>query len=90
VDVAVLFRSDPPPDFAALPVDLLARLERTLRRHVGLVGLNHASPDLVHRVPRDGRLVLDLDRSSRIRFEVRLRNEYFDLARLRRQYRRFP
>ena len=44
-----------------------------------LVVLNRAPADLIHRVLRDGILVLDLDPSARIRFEVRARNEYFVL-----------
>ena len=51
---------------------------------------NRASSDLVHRVLRDGRLILDLDRSTRIRFEVRSRNEYFDMAAIRALYRGYP
>ena len=54
-----------------------------------MVALNRASPDLVHRVLRDGRLVLGCDRSARIRFEVRSRNEYFDMEPIRRLYRRY-
>jgi uncharacterized protein len=61
-----------------------------LRAPVQVVVLNRASPDLVHRVLRDGRLVLDHDRSARIRFEVRSRNEYFDMAPIRALYRRYP
>jgi hypothetical protein len=56
---------------------------------VQVVALNRASADLVHRVLRDGRLVLDHDPAARIRFEVRRRNEYFDLAPIRRLYRRY-
>ncbi len=54
------------------------------------MALNRASADLVHRVLRDGRLVLDRDRAARIRFEVRSRNEYFDMAQVRALYRRYP
>ena len=59
-------------------------------RPVEVVVLNTAPADLVHRVLRDGILVLDRDRPARIRFEVQSRNEYFDLAPLRRLYRRLP
>ena len=45
---------------------------------------------LVHRVMRDGVILLDRDRAARLRFEVQSRNEYFDLAPLRRLYRRLP
>lgn len=55
-----------------------------------VVALNRASPDLVHRVLRDGRLILDRDRAARIRFEVRSRNDYFDMTRIRALYRRYP
>jgi len=41
--------------------------------------LNDAPPDLVHRVLRDGRLVLESDRTARVRFEVSARNAYFDV-----------
>ena len=50
--------------------------------------LNGAAPDLTHRVLRDGVLVLDRDQSQRLRFEVQVRNEYFDLESIRRAYRR--
>jgi hypothetical protein len=39
-------------------------------------------------VLRDGLLVLDRDPSVRIRFEVRARNEYFDLLPFLLRYRR--
>jgi hypothetical protein len=42
----------------------------------------------VHRVLRDGVLLLDHDRSARIAFEVRSRNEYFDLLPILERYRR--
>jgi predicted nucleotidyltransferase len=90
VDVAVLFASDPPATLDAPQFAMEAELERLLGREVQVVALNRASPDLVHRVLRDGRLVLDRDRSARIRFEVRSRNEYFDMALVRRLYRRYP
>jgi len=53
-----------------------------------VVVLNDAPADLVHRVLRDGVLVLETDRSARIRFEVAKRNEYFDLLPILRRYRR--
>jgi hypothetical protein len=90
VDVGVLFASDPPATLAAPQFAIEAALERQLRRPVQVVALNQASADLVHRVLRDGHLVLDHDRSARIRFEVRSRNQYFDLAPIRRRYRLDP
>jgi hypothetical protein len=63
-------------------------LERTLGQTVQVVVLNNAPPDLIHRVLRDGRLLLDRDRAARIRFEVRARNEYFDLLPTLNRYRR--
>jgi hypothetical protein len=65
-----------------------AELEALLGRPVDLVVLNTAPVDLVHRVMRDGRLLLQPDPSARIAFEVRARNEYFDLLPLLRRHRR--
>lgn len=50
--------------------------------------LNRAPVDLAYRVLRDGLLVREWDRAARIRFEVRLRNEYFDLLPYLRLYQR--
>ena len=88
VDVAVLFDVAPPPQVSGPGFTLAGDLERVLARPVDLVVLNAASADLVHRVLRDGTIVLDKDRSRRLRFEVQKRNEYFDLAPVRRLYRR--
>ncbi len=90
VDVGILFEKDPPATLDAPQFGIEAALERQLGRAVQVVALNRASSDLVHRVLRDGRIVLDRDRAARIRFEVGKRNEYFDLAPVRRLYRRYP
>jgi predicted nucleotidyltransferase len=90
VDVGILFAAEPPATLDAPQFAVEAELERLLGCPVQVVALNRASPDLVHRVLRDGRVVLDGDRSARIRFEVRSRNEYFDMAPIRRLYRRYP
>ncbi len=90
VAVGILFVAPPPVTLDAPQFVVEAELERLLGRPVQVVALNSASPDLVHRVLRDGRLVLDRDRSARIRFEVRARNEYFDMEPIRRLYRRYP
>jgi predicted nucleotidyltransferase len=88
VDLAVLYRDAPPRTYAALPLDTEGELEKVLGRPVDLVTLNGAPVDLVHRVLRDGMLLLDLDRAVRIRFEVAARNEYFDLLPTLERYRR--
>ena len=90
VDVGVLFSVESAPTLEAPQFSLEAEMERALRRPVQVVALNRASADLVHRVLRDGKIVLDRDPAARIRFEVRRRNEYFDLAPIRRLYRRYP
>jgi hypothetical protein len=90
IDIGVLFATDPPATLEAPQFALEAALERQLGSPVQVVALNRAPADLVHRVLRDGRLVLDRDRAARIRFEVRSRNVYFDLAPIRRLYRRYP
>ena len=88
IDLAVLYARPPERTLDALPLTIESDLERILGRPVQIVVLNHAPADLVHRVLRDGRLLVDRDRATRIRFEVRARNEFFDLALIRERYRR--
>ena len=88
VDVALLFAQDPPRTLDGLCLDVQDRLQEVLARPVDVIVLNHASADLVHRVLRDGVLVCEHDRTARIGFEVRRRNEYFDLEPIRQRYRR--
>jgi predicted nucleotidyltransferase len=88
VDVAVLYDRPQPRTLEGLPLDLEAQLERLLGRTVQVISLDEAPPDLVYRVLRDGHLLLDRDPSKRIQFEVKARNEYFDLLPILRRYRR--
>jgi len=87
VDVAVLFSAPTEPVLGNAANRLEGDLERVLRRTVQVVELNRAPADLVHRVMRDGVILLDRDRGARLEFEVRSRNEYFDLEPIRRMYR---
>lgn len=88
MDVAVLFDAPTEPVLGNAANRLEGELERALRRPIQVVQLNRAPADLVHRVLRDGLILLDRDRAARLEFEVRLRNEYFDLEPIRRLYRR--
>jgi hypothetical protein len=90
VDVAVLFDVPPVATLMGPALSMAGRLEQRLGTRVDLIVLNHASADLVHRVLRDGDLLVDRDRGRRIRFEVARRNEYFDLQPVRDAYRRVP
>jgi predicted nucleotidyltransferase len=90
VDLGLLYAREPPPTLEGLPLDPEAELERLLGCPTQVVALNRAPVDLVHRVLRDGRLMLETDRAARIRFEVKARNEYFDILPLLERYRRLP
>jgi predicted nucleotidyltransferase len=90
VDLGVLLASAPPATLQNAARDLEGAVERAVKLLVDLVVLNSAPSDLVHRVLRDGVLLLDRDRAARIRFEVQSRNEYFDMEPVRRLYRRLP
>ena len=79
-----------PATLDGLPLDLESRIAQLLGRPVQVVVLNTAPVSLVHRVLRDGVLVLDSAKSARIRFEVRARNEFFDLQPIVARYRRRP
>jgi predicted nucleotidyltransferase len=87
VDLGVLFKRTPEAGLHGLGFDIAYQLELSLKRAVDVVVLNRASADLVHRVLRDGVLLLESDRRARVDFEVRARAQYFDLAPLRQRYR---
>lgn len=88
IDVGVLYVDAPPPGLEGLAFHLEADLDRLLHRPVHLAVLNRAPVDLSHRVLRDGCLLLDLDPPRRIRFEVRTRQEFWDLEPFLKRYRR--
>ena len=88
VDVAVLYEAAPPATIEGLPLDLENAIHQVVARPVQVIVLNTAPVSLVHRVLRDGVLVLDRAPSTRIRFEVRARNEFFDLQPILARYRR--
>ena len=87
IDVAILGSGHSPSNIDSPALALENDLERLIGRSVQVVVLNSAPVDLVHRVLRDGRLVFEGDRSARIAFEVKSRNEYFDLLPFLRRYR---
>lgn len=86
VDVALLLEKSP-ETLDDLHLDVAADLAEQLGLPFDVVVLNRASGDLIHRVLRDGELLVENDRSARIRFEVRARNDYFDMAPVRHAYR---
>lgn len=88
VDLAALYGKPVDPGLAGLKLALAGDLEERLGRRVDLVVLDNQSPDFIHHVLRDGLLVLENDRSARIRFEVTARNEYFDVLPRLQEYRR--
>src|SRR5204863_2813799 len=88
VDVGVLYRAGPRSTLRDQPFGLGADLAKVLGRPVDLVVMNGAPVDLVKRILRDGDLLVERDRSARVAFEVRARNEYFDLLPILRLYRR--
>jgi len=87
VDVALLLSRDPPATLEGLPSHVEDVLAERLGLPVQVLVLNTAPVDVAQRVLRDGRLVVDRDPSRRIRFEVRTRNEFFDLEPVLTQYR---
>ena len=88
VDVAILLRTTPPGTLLDQPFALEDDLRGALQVEVQLVVLNTAPPDLIHRVLRDGALLIDRDPGARVRFEVAARNAYFDLKPFLERYRR--
>ena len=88
VDVAILTDGSPSHGLDGLRLDLEGEVERMLAIPTQLVVLDRAPVDLTHRVLRDGVLLCEPDRSARIRFEVRVRNEFWDLLPFLEEYRK--
>jgi len=88
VDVGILYSEEPPATLKGLSLDLEGDLEDLLELPVQLVVLNRAPVDLVIRVLRDGKLLVDRDHSKRVHFEVKSRFEFWDLEPYLKMYRR--
>lgn len=88
VDLAILRRRRPASTLEDRGFDLADHLTEALGHPVDVVVLNDAPVDLVHRVLRDGLLLVENDASARVRFEVAARNAYFDLLPHLERYRR--
>lgn len=86
VDVAVLFTKPPGCRLEESTFLLQADLASALGTEVDLISMNDAPPELVRRVMREGELVLEVDRSRRIAFEVWARNVWWDTEPTLRRY----
>ncbi|MFN5883175.1 MAG: type VII toxin-antitoxin system MntA family adenylyltransferase antitoxin [Burkholderiales bacterium] len=87
VDVALLYSADPPRTLEASGFLLADELTEATGLPVQVVIANHAPVDLMHRVLRDGVLIVDADKAARVRFEVLTRNRWWDLKPLLDQIR---
>lgn len=88
IDLGLLYAAPPAQTLLAQPYLLEAELAEQLGRPVQCVVMNTAPVDLVHRIMSEQALLVDLDPSARIRFEVGARNRYFDLRPVLDRYRR--
>ncbi len=87
VDLGILYEETPPRTLSGRPFGLEADLTELVGLPVQIVVLNDAPVDLIHRVLRDGILIQENNPGRRIAFEVRARNEYWDLKPVLDRYR---
>jgi len=88
IDVGLLYFQAPQATLVGMPFGDAAELSDEIGIPVDLVVMNTAPADLVHRILRSQRLLFDKDPAFRVRFEVKRRNEYFDLKPVLDRYRR--
>lgn len=88
VDIPVLFRERVDARLGGPLDELRDAVERACSTPCDLADARAAPADLVHRILRDGEILVERDRSARIAFEVERRNEYFDLLPYPQEYRR--
>jgi uncharacterized protein len=89
VDLGLLLTRTP-ASIADMGFQLQDELTLALGLTVQVTVLNDAPADLVKRVFAEGSLVYERDRAARIAFEIRKRNEYWDLAPMWALIRRLP
>jgi len=77
LDLAIGLRPGRPPDVREIG-SLVARLESAAGRPVDLVLLDEVGPALAYRVFRDGRVLLERDRSALVERKARAILEYLD------------
>jgi predicted nucleotidyltransferase len=88
VDLALLYSQDPPRTLEASGFLLADELAERVGLPVQVIIANHAAPDLLSRVLRDGILIVDLDKPRRLQFEVLTRNRWWDLQPVLEKIRR--
>lgn len=84
VDIALILEPGAPADSKTM---VRRALERELELEVDLIDLLSAPADLVHRILRDGTLVIDRNRKRRLSIEVQRRAEFLDLKPYLDHYR---
>ena len=87
LDLAVIFQEPRPSGLDGACFALATALSTALGVPVDVVDMETTDSDLVHRVLRDGRLVIEHNARRRIAVEVKRRAEYFDMLPFRRAYR---
>lgn len=79
VNLGILYSEDPSPGFERFGFELDGERKDLQGLLVQVVVLNRAPVDLIIQVLRHNKLLVERDRSKRVHFEVRSRNEYWDL-----------
>ena len=87
IDIAILFDKEPKSTLSGIGQNIASKLSLKTHKEVDLVVLNKVSADTTHHIMRHSKLIIDNNPSKRIKFEVRKRNEYFDLLPILREYR---
>ena len=87
VDVALYLSGEKQQDFFQMRLSLIEKLTRALGKEVDVVVLNTAFPFLKYAVLKEGILVFERDPRTRIEFELRALNEYFDYKPILELYR---
>lgn len=87
LDVAIGLRTG--VSFGASDIGaLVSRLEAAAGREVDLVILNEAPPALAYRVFRDGRVILEADRTARVARQARAILDYLDFKPFEERFTR--
>ena len=87
LDIAVFISPERRSDFFDIRLALMEELTRKLAVEVDVIILNTAPPFLRYTILQEGLLAFEREPASRLEFELKAMNEYFDYRPILKLYR---
>lgn len=86
IDIAVFLNKETEIDFFNKRLELISELSQAFKKEADVLILNRASVFMKYVVLKEGRLIFSRDENSRIDFELKALNDYFDFKPYLEEY----